>query len=171
MKHFSLKALAVVATMMSAGSASAVTLNIDSGWDRFGFGAVGTSASPTFTFTLTGYGLLSIVDGFLSGDRFEVFVNSVSQGLTSLPVQGTTTVGQNYDAAIADSNYSNWSRRLGPGSYLVSLMVKQRSGTDTRIHLGGIRLDTAPVPVPAAGLMLLTALGMGAFVKRRQAVL
>ena len=168
MKFLSIKALAVAATLASAGGASAVTLNIDSGWDRFAFGAVGTLAKRVFTFTLSGYANLTIVDGFTSGDQFNVLLNNVSYGLSSLPVQGTTSVAQNYDAALANPNYSSWTHRFGPGTYTLTMLVAQRAGTDTRDHLGGVRLDTAAVPVPAAGLMLLSALGAAAAVRRRR---
>ncbi|WP_284165640.1 VPLPA-CTERM sorting domain-containing protein [Frigidibacter sp. SD6-1] len=167
MKQFSLKALVVAAVLGSAGSASAVTLNIDSGWDRFAFGAVGTLAKRVFTFTLSGFANLSIVDGYLAGDQFEVFLNTVSQGLTSVPVQGTTNLGANYDAAFGDPDFSNWTQRLGPGSYTLTMLVTQRSGTNTIDHLGAVRLDTAPIPLPAAGLLLLTALGAAAAARRR----
>ncbi len=169
MKHLSLKALVVAATLATAGSASAVTLNIDSGWDRFAFGSVGTLAKRIFTFTLAGYANLSVTDGYFAGDQFKVLLNNVSYGLTSLPVPGGPSVGANYDAAFANSNFSSWMHRLGPGTYTLTMLVMQRSGTDTRDHLGAVRLDTAPVPLPAAGLMLLSALGAAAAVKRRRA--
>lgn len=169
MKLFSLKALAVAALLGSAGGASAVTLNIDSGWDRFAFRAVGTLSMPVFTFTLAGFANLSITDGYVSGDQFKVLLNNVSFGLSSLPVNGASSVGANYDAAFANPNFSTWTHRLGPGTYSLTMLVMQRSGTDTRDHLGGVRLDTAAVPVPAAGLMLLSALGAAAAVRRRRA--
>ena len=151
MKHLSFKALAVAATLLISGGASAATLSIDSGWNRFAFGAVGTMAYKVFTFTLTGGGLLSLADGFKAGDQFEVFVNNVSFGTSSLPTQTTTSIGQNYSAA-----------------YTVSMLVTNRSGTDSADHLAGIRLDTAPVPLPAAGFMLLSALGAAAALRRRR---
>lgn len=168
MKFMSLKALVVAATLASSGAASAVTLNIDSGWDRFAFGAVGTLAKRVFTFTLSGYANLSLTDGYVSGDQFQVLLNNVSFGLTSLPVSGASSVGANYDTAFANSNFSSWTHRLGPGTYTLTMLVAQRSGTDTRDHLGAVRLDTAPVPLPAAGLMLLSALGAAAAVRRRR---
>lgn len=166
MKLLSLKSLAVMTALLSANAASAATLNIDSGWNRFAFGAVGTFVSKTFSFTLSGHGLLSLVDGFVSGDQFKVFVNNVSFGLTSLPIDGASSVGGNYDKAATNSNFSFWSHRFGPGTYDVTLLVADRSGTDTRNHLAAIRLDTAPVPLPATGLMLLSVLGLGIAVKR-----
>ena len=172
MKFTSVKALAVVATLLSAGSASAVTLNLDAGWDRFAFGAVGTMAKRTFTFTLAGFAKMTIVDGFKAGDRLQVFANNISLGLTSVPTPGGPSIGQNYDAALTMANFSSWTHRFGPGSYTITMLVKQRSGNDTADHLSGIRLYSAPVPVPAAGLMLLSALGAaGAMRKRRKAAL
>lgn len=168
MKHMSFKALAVAATLLISHGASAATLTIDSGWNRFAFGAVGTMAYKAFTFTLTGGGLLSLADGFKAGDQFEVFINNVSFGKTSLPTPTTTSIGQNYTAALTNSNYSSWVRHFTPGTYTVSMLVTKRSGTDRADHLAGIRLDTAPVPLPAAGMMLLSALGAAAALRRRR---
>ena len=168
MKFKSFKALAVAATLLSAGSASAVTLNVGSGWNAFAFGAVGTMAKRSFTFTLTGYALMSVVDGFVSGDRFQVLVNNTSFGVTSVPVNGASSVGANYALAATNPNFSSWTHRFGPGTYSLAFLIKARSGTNTIDHLAAVRLDAAPVPVPAAGLMLISALGAAGALRRRR---
>jgi hypothetical protein len=166
-KH-SLKALVVAATLVTAGLAQAGTVNytVDSGWNRFQAGAVGTTVNRQFSFTLTQNAILSIVDGFLAGDQYEVFANGSSLGTTSVPGTGPNT-GMNFDAALADGIHSMGSFILGPGSYLISLAVLSRSGTDTGGHIGALRVDVAPVPVPAAGALLLSALGAVALRRRR----
>lgn len=168
LKHY-LKALVVAATLALAGTAQAATVNytVDSGWTRFSAGAVGTQIARQFAFTLTQNAIMTIVDGFLAGDQYEVFSNGTSLGATSLPGTGGTNTGMNFDAAAADGIHSVGQFILGPGSYLISLNVLGRSGTDTRGHLGAIRVDLAQVPAPAAGLLLLSALGAMALRRRR----
>lgn len=171
MKRMTLKALAVAASLLSAGGASAATvtpLAIDTGWTAFAFGAVGTLAKKTYSFTLAGYALLTVTDGYISGDQFRVLANNVSRGLTSLPVDGASKVGNKWNNALANANFSSRSFRFGPGTYTISLLVNQRSGTDTANHLGAVRLDTAQVPVPAGGILLLSALGAAAAARRRK---
>ncbi|MGB3147896.1 MAG: hypothetical protein WBA91_09095 [Paracoccaceae bacterium] len=168
MKHSKITALALAATLSTATSAFAVTLTPDSGWNLFGFGAIGNFATKTFEFTVAGNALVTIADGYTSGDQFEVFVDNVSQGLTSLPNNGASFVGGNFDAAAGDPNFSVWSQLFAAGTYSISLLVNARSGTDTNFHLGAIRMDTAPIPAPAAGLLLLTALGAAAAAGRRR---
>jgi hypothetical protein len=169
MKHMSIKAIAVIATLFSAGSGSAATLNADAGWTGFAFQGVGTSAYHSFSFTLVGQAVLSVVDGFFAGDRFDVISNGVSQGMTSLPVAGATNLASNWDAAFANPNYSKGTFNFGPGSYTVSLLVTDRS-PGTTDHLGAIRLDSiaAVVPVPAGGLLLISALGAAAALRKRR---
>ncbi|MGB3177203.1 MAG: PEP-CTERM sorting domain-containing protein [Albidovulum sp.] len=164
-----LKALVVAAALVSAGPTRAATINLvaDSGWDRFAFGAVGTTVSRNFSFTLVGNAILTIVDGFAAGDKFEVFANALSLGTTSDPMTGPTTVGMNFDTALADPNFSSGSFNLGPGSYNISLNVLARSAGGGN-HIGAIRLDLAAVPVPAGGALLLSGLGMAAFMRRRR---
>ena len=74
----------------------------------------------------------------------------------------------NFDAALADGIHSMGRFILGPGSYLISLDVLSRSGTDTALHLGAIRVDVGQVPVPAGGMLLLSALGLMAFRRHRR---
>lgn len=168
LKH-SMKALVVAAALALTGAAQAGTVNytVDSGWNRFAAGAVGTQVGRQFAFNLTQNAVMTIVDGFLAGDQFEVFSNGTSLGATSLPGTGGTNTGMNFDVAAANGINSVGRFILGPGSYLISLNVLSRSGTDTRLHLGAIRVDLAPVPGPAAGVLLLTALGALALRRRR----
>ncbi len=172
LKH-SFKALVVAASLVAAGIAQAGTVNytVDSGWNRFSAGAVGTQVNRQYSFTLTQNAILSIVDGFFPGDRYEVFSNGSSIGMTSVPGTGPST-GMRFDDALVDGIHSMGQFLLGPGSYLISLAVLSRSvnGSATGGHLGALRVDLVPVPVPAAGALLLSALGVVALRRRRQAV-
>ena len=172
MRFLSLKTMAVAAILATAGTAQAATVNytVDSGWSRFSAGAVGTQVNRQFAFTLTKNAILTVVDSFLVGDQFEVFSNGASLGSTSAPGTGGTNTGMNFDAAAADGIHSIGRFILGPGSYVISLNVLARSGTDTATHIGAIRADVGQVPVPAAGALLLTALGAMALRRRRRSV-
>ena len=172
MFKFSPKALAVAATLVVAGSAQAGTVpyTVDSGWSRFSAGAVGTTVGRQFSFTLAKNAILTVVDSFLVGDQFEVFANGSSLGTTSAPGTGGTNTGMKFDLAAADGIHSVGRFILGPGSYVISLNVLARSGTDTKLHIGALRADIGQVPVPAAGGLLLTALGAMALRRRRNPV-
>lgn len=170
-KH-SLKAMVVAATLALTGTAQAATVNyaVGSGWTAFGFGAVGTSAKSDYNLTITQWTAITIVDSFWAGDQFDVFANGSSLGTTSAPGTGGTRTGYNFDIPATDGIHSVGRFILGPGSYLISLNVLARSGTDTKVHLGGFRADIAQVPVPAAGALLLGALGALALRRRRRPV-
>ena len=171
MKSLSFKALAFATAVLAAGAASATPvtpLTAGSGWKSFAFGAVGTFAKKTYSFTIAGHAILKLVDGFTSGDRFQLFANNVSRGLTSLPTAGSK-IGTKWDLAFANSNFSHRGYHFGPGTYTITILVAQRAGTGTALHNGAISLDTAPVPVPAGGLLLISALGAAAAARRRKA--
>jgi hypothetical protein len=174
MKILSFKALAVAASLTISGGASAATLtplNLDGGWDSTAYRDVGNSVIAsfrTFSFTLTGHALLTLVDGYLSGDRFELISNGVSRGFTSQGTPGSK-IGNKWDQAMLDSAFSKRSFKFGPGTYAVSILVDRQFGPLGPNRNLGIRLDTAPVPVPAAGALLLSALGVAAAVRRRRA--
>ncbi len=165
------KALVVAATIALASSAQAGTINytVDSGWDRFQALAVGAPTNRQFRFTLTRNAIMSIVDGFQPGEQYEIFSNGTSLGLTSAPGTGPNT-GMKFNVALADGIHSMGQYILGPGSYLISMTVLSRWGSDTIGHLGAIRVDVGQVPVPAGGALLLTALGAMAFRRRRHTV-
>jgi hypothetical protein len=151
-----------------AGAASAGPVTVDAGWYGFCFDegvgnaayagcqndGIGTSAN-SFTFSLTGQGLLKITDAFIIGDVFDVYVNSVFAFTTSAPGVGAET--SDPDAAFASGYYSAGSLLLGPGSYAVDIF------TNTTVADGGAYMEVESVrnavPEPAslalAGLALL----------------
>ncbi|MCB2115458.1 MAG: hypothetical protein KDE00_03965 [Rhodobacteraceae bacterium] len=167
----SLRALAVAAALTTAGTAQAATVNLvaDAGWERFAFGDVGTPVtSRSFSFSLIGSAIFSVVDAFVGGDSFAVFSNGSFLGNTSTPAAPGASTGMNFDAAFADTTgHSSGSWLLGPGNYLITLSVLTRS-PGTGDHIGAVRLDTAPVPVPAGGALLLSGLGLAALMRKRR---
>lgn len=168
-KTIGMLALAAGLSATGAANATPVTpLDLDTGWTTFAFGDVGTLAKRTYSFSLTGHAVLKIVDGFTSGDRFEVFVNGISRGLTSMTTTGDR-VGSRWDDAYADADFTKRSFHFGPGTYIISILVAQRSPETAGLHNASVRLDTSPVPVPAAGLLLLSAIGAAAAARRRKA--
>lgn len=167
----SLRALAVASALVTAGSAQAATVNLvsDSGWSRFSFGDVGTTVtSRSYSFSLIGNAIFSVVDAFTGGDSFEVFSNGSLLGNTSAPSTPGANTGMNFDAALADTTgHSSGSWLLGPGTYLITLAVLTRA-PGAGDHIGAVRLDTAPIPVPAGGALLLSGLGLAALLRKRR---
>ncbi|PJF18412.1 putative membrane protein [Paramicrosporidium saccamoebae] len=56
------------------------------GWNTFAFGPAGSSVGDGYRVNSTTPVLLRITDFSCSGDQFEVFVDKVSQGNTSVPI-------------------------------------------------------------------------------------
>jgi hypothetical protein len=168
-----MKASVISAALMSiiaAGAASADVLTVGGGWDRFGFGDIGSSfpvdAAHDFSFTLTSAAVFNITDAFTDGDQFDITINGVDKGLTSTPTNDGTYVGTDFDAAFASPLFSHASYNLGPGSYTVTGVVALAPFTGGS---GGAELVAGVVPEPATwSLMLVGFVGMGAVVRRRQ---
>ncbi|MFA7441709.1 MAG: PEPxxWA-CTERM sorting domain-containing protein [Sphingomonadaceae bacterium] len=157
---------AVVAVALPAASASAaIPLTVNGGWQAFNFGSAGSAIeNEPFIFTLTGPGVFKITDAFLSGDQFEIFINGVSHGLTSVPVAGSN-VSDDYAAAFASPAFSSASYQLGAGAYSVTGIVTLSS------RGGGGGAEVVAVPEPATWAMLIAGFGMvGAGLRRRAAL-
>lgn len=177
---------------MPATAQSTTTVTVDGGWKVFNFYTLynqPTAWPQGFSFTLPTSGILTVTDLNLPGDRFEVFSNGVSLGLTSVPVQGPSGYNQmdyyyfygslGYDYSdiydtVHDSRWSSGSWNLSAGDYLITglaLSSPYSSGW------AALRVDTAPMPspvlVPAAvwllGSALAGCLGLRRFSQRRAA--
>lgn len=171
-------------TMLAVASASsqmqAAAINTDT-WYQFSFTSAGTPATgcapadpagqfcvpssgtpttflgaPAWTFMApAGGAILRIVDGFLSGERFEVFDNLVSIGFTSVAAAGVDC-GDDPVLCLATAGVSSGIFNLGAGSHSITIVP-----TDSPDDLGSAFLlaDTSNgVPEPAtmglAGLAL-----------------
>lgn len=145
----------VLSLGMVSAPASAAELILGSGWQYFSFGAAGSSWSDIYTFTLLGSAELQVTDAFNSGDQFEVFINSASQGVTSTPTGGEfDDIGFDFDTAFSDPRWSSGSYLLGPGSYTVEGVAVV---SPFNIGGAGIQLISAnpAVPEPATWAMML----------------
>ena len=146
---------------LSGVNAAEQTLVADSGaWSTSLFGDAGTPWEDTFTFTISQTSMLTVTDGWQSGDIFEVFSNGSSLGKTSFTNDTSQQVFANYDAAVLSPSFSTRIWTFLAGTYEISgIAVVSPWWTETGGGAGGIaalRLDSlAPVPAPAALWLLM----------------
>ena len=105
-----------------------------------------------------------MVDGFHSGDQFQVFDFGVSLGLTSSVASGVDgcSGGNGPIHCLADSRFSNGSFSLGAGSH--SMTISTVAGETS----GGAWFEVASgVPEPYSFLLVGLGLGLIAWRRRR----
>lgn len=168
---------AASALWLAIGSAAAIPLAADT-WNTFDFyddiesaAWVDESLTPVaFDIVLTQSALLKVVDVGLGGDRFEVFANGQSLGLTSLPSNDTGDISMDldFDAAYSNGGWSRGAFALGPGSYTITGRAVT-FGTDLFAGTGGVTL--APIPEPGTWALMGTGaiLVAGALRRARRA--
>lgn len=111
--------------------------------------------APPWTFTAATSVVLTVVDAFLGGDRFEVFDFGVSLGLTSDPIAGVDC-GDDPAVCLATPGISSGTFLLGAGNHSLSItpVLSPDDG-------GSGYLKVQAVPEPAtwitlgAGLLLI----------------
>ncbi|MBL4811898.1 MAG: VPLPA-CTERM sorting domain-containing protein [Rhodobacteraceae bacterium] len=164
-------AVAAIALAGFSGAAQAATvgLTIDTDFVEFNFGA--STWDDEFTFTITDTAYLLVTDIYVSGDMFEVSANGSSLGETSAVPAGAGLYESNPYIALFSDDFSSAVFELAAGSYTISGLVSQ-AATGFTSGAGAVKLSsfdiTAAVPVPAAGLMLLSALGGFAGLRRKR---
>jgi hypothetical protein len=144
----------LVALFLSS-PAAATSIAVDGGWSSFSWaGGTGPIDTPSdgFQFTSATSVVVQITDCCVIGDQFEVFVNSVSQGLSSAPVGSGPSGAFSGPTSWADSRLSKISLALGPGSYDIDIDVDTSVGSS-----GGGFIQVLSVPEP--GTLALLALG------------
>jgi len=129
----------------------------------------------SFQFSVpTGFvGRLTVVDAGFSGDRFAVGANGAALGTTSAAVNSyPNSIGLDFDAALANPDFSRGLFTLAAGSYSVSGALFASALDDTGAALnstvGALKLEVAPVPLPGALIPMLSGLGVAAAAIRRR---
>ncbi|MEO7787052.1 MAG: PEPxxWA-CTERM sorting domain-containing protein [Sphingomicrobium sp.] len=175
------------AIALVAATPAAATAIVVGQWYAFGFAGVGSTlasggsvtpgtnpasiAAPEgpWTFTLTETGALTVVDGFLSGDRFAITDFGSAIGNTSVPV-GDAGCGSDITLCLSSPSISKGVFALASGNHSISGTV-----LSSPFSSGGAFFRVAAVagavPEPGTWAMMLVGFGLvGASVRRRNAV-
>ena len=137
-----------------------------------GTSCIGASPCDSFLqpFTFTGPATLDIQDLFNDGDKFQVFVDGVSVGMTSSPTNDGTLCGNDPLSCVGNSKFSSGAFVIsGAGNHTISISVIQEStvGTETDeaalelIGSGGGGGGGGGGGVPEPTTFSLMALGLG----------
>ena len=175
-------ALALAALL---GTAQAGVLVADGHWAGFSVDANlppysaawidDNAAALNFTFTIAAghQGLLTVVDAGFSGDVFQVTDFGAVLGSTSTPVDGDPNGGItfDFDAALANSDFSRAIFTLGAGAHSISgsatRFLSDASGP-LGATSGGVRLEVSSVPEPGSLATLLAGLGLTLVLRRKR---
>lgn len=170
-------------------SAQAANLSLvaDGAWNSFdvsdvlgpgdGLGWIdldGDALSFSFTVASGFVGKLTVVDAVFSGDVFSVSANGALLGNTSAAVDSYVSggnVGYDYDAALANSDYSRGVFSFGAGTYTVTgalaASAKDEFGQAINATNGALSLTVSAVPEASSLAMLLAGLGLLSLLRRR----
>ena len=174
-------AVAASVALLAGALANAAPVDLNQ-WYVFGFDGPGTvlyegsccsgtlsipAPNTPWTFTLTGGAELVVVDGFATGDQFELFNFGTSLGLTSVPVIGGDC-GADELACLADSDASSGFFILGAGSYAITgIAVQSPFGAGAGFFI--IRSTPSIVAEPGSLALLGLGVAMLGFIGRRPA--
>ena len=117
--------------------------------------------APAWTFADSA--LLTIIDAFTSGDRFELFDFGVSLGLSSMPGIDADC-GDDPLVCLANSSMSRFEIALGAGPHSLAITPAQTAdfGGSAYLHLAHSSVEPTPVPEPSTfWLMAVTLLAIG----------
>ena len=130
--------------------------------------APGYGSALTYQFTIAnGFtGHLSVVDGGVTGDNFQIFNNGQSMGFTS----NTTNIIQlsnDFTANLTNANFSSGVFVLNDGTYNISGALYSTLQLFNATN-GALKLHVAPVPLPGAFGLFAGGLSVLAFMRRRR---
>lgn len=124
----------------------------------------------TFALTLTQAAQLTFVDGGFAGDQFTITINGQDYLSSAATNSYDDSVGTDFDAALASSNYSHLNVALAAGTYLITgelaVSALDDNGMPLNATVGALRVSE--VPVPAAAWLFGSALAAGLGVMRRR---
>lgn len=187
--HHAKKMLATLTLAMGVvfqAQATTIALSADGIWNEFNvddFSAIsaGTewidyvdSNSPDFgtpleyTFTIaSGYvAKLTVVDAGFAGDTFSVYANNILLGMTSATTN-STDYSNDFDANLANSNFSGGVFTLAAGSYTVTGNLFSTTQAFNATN-GALKLEVMLVPEADTYAMLLAGFGLMSIVRRRK---
>lgn len=169
MRKLALAAAATVALWSTTANAGVIVA--DSGWQSDTLtGAGSPTAQSPWTFTTASSALLSVSDGFVTGDTYTLSgdltgTTTFFAGLAS-DVQASGSFGSEW----LSSSYSKIAVAVGPGTYTFSITGPGQGGIPAGL---GVRLDSVrgAVPEPATWAMMLLGFGaIGASMRRRRTI-
>jgi len=173
-----LAALALALTAVNA-NAEVVTVN-DTQWHAFDVDDLSSASGGlewislddgsalNFSLNLATAAYLTVVDGGFAGDQFRVFDNGVELGLTSVPGSSyPASLGLDFDAALGDSAWSRGVFLLGAGTHSITGLLSASALSEFgEINATVGAIQVAPVPLPAALLLLLSGTGLLGFFRK-----
>jgi hypothetical protein len=112
--------------------------------------------APAWTFAGGAGAILTVIDAFLSGDRFEVFDFGVSLGLSSQPGIGSDC-GDDPLICLADANMSRLQIELGAGPHSLTITPTLLADFGGSAYLHVVEGATS---VPEPSTLWLMALGL-----------
>ena len=122
----------------------------------------------------TGQIRIRLTDAFFAGDAYDIFVNAILRSSTPDVATSGASITDNPDAAFASPLLSHSEFLLDPGSYTITVQVRNTATGFTdgagfiRADLNGIGPPTI-VPEPATLTLMATALcGLAVVVRRRR---
>lgn len=153
-------------SMPATAKAAVVDVTVGGGWYEVDLQPGSLNWKDQFSFNLLTPGILTVTDARLAGERFEVFSNGVSLGVTPEPLTNPAfNYTEDYDHAANDPIWSTGVWNLAAGNYLISgELTRIVFGTSNPV--GALRIDSAPVPAPAAVWLLGSALVGGLGLRR-----